>query len=147
MSKWRSKLARNAWAAFLLVFAIRAVAGVALCEMYGEHRVPPGTAHIVVQEHDEQIAPAMHGHGHHSSDEAPSNDRSDHACEEPVYLTGGLASASVIKWSMAMDAMACCDAPIATFRPLVVDTSVARGQLAHPPPSRAPLDISPRLRI
>ena len=33
------------------------------------------------------------------------------------------------------------------WKPVIAVVSVAPPQLAHPPPPRAPLDISPRLRI
>jgi hypothetical protein len=148
MAAWRRKLARSAWAGLLRLFAVRAVAGPALCELYGEHHAPPGEVQTAtVHEHAAQTAHGAQGADQHSSDEAPANDRSDHVCDEPVYLTDGWSSVSTFKWSMAMDALASCGAPFAGVRPHAVDTIDAPRRPAHPPPPRAPMDVSPRLRI
>jgi len=147
MATWRRKLVRNAWTALLLVFAVRAVAGAALCELYGEHRAPADVVQAVQAHGDAvQLVREVQGHGQHS-DDGPSNDRSDHVCEEDVYLTDGWTSGPTFKWSMAMDALACRNAPVAEAFPPVAEASIAPRHFAQPPPSRAPLDIAPRLRI
>lgn len=147
MAAWRHKVVRNAWAALLLVFALRAVAGAALCELYGEHRVPADAAQPAQAHGDAaQLALEAHDHGGHSG-HTPSNDRSDHVCEDVVYLTGGWTSGPTFKGSMAMDALACQAAPVAEAFLQGAAASIAPRHFAQPPPLLAPLDISPRLRI
>lgn len=148
MTAWQQVLTRGAWTAFLVLFAVRAVAGTALCELYGEHPVPPGAQHAA-----EAHAHAAHAHGaigfptheNHSPSEQPSNDRDDHVCEEPVYLSGEPASLSALKESLTVHAISSSYAPVRDWTPIVVAMSVAPTQLAHPPPSCTRLDISSRL--
>jgi hypothetical protein len=149
MGTWRRKLIRSAWTALLLVFAVRAVAGTALCELYGEHGAPAGTAQaITVRDHS---APERHRaaqHEHRSSGEAPSKDRSEHACVEAVQLIGGPAAVSATKAFLEMGAIAACAyAPAGLLRPVAVAARISPHCLERPPPLRAPLDIAPRLRI
>ena len=149
MTAWRNVLARSAWTAFLLLFAVRAIAGTALCELYGEHPVPAGAQHAA-----EAHAHAAHAHGvrgdpaheHHSPSEQPSHDRDGHVCEEPVYLSGEPASFSALKGLPAVHATSSSFAPARDWIPVAVAMSVAPTQLAHPPPSSTRLDISSRLR-
>lgn len=148
MRVWRHVLARSAWTAFLVLFAVRAIAGTALCELYGEHRVPPGAQHAA-----EAHAHAAHAHGargsqtpeNHSPSEQPSHDRNDHACEEPVYLSGEPASLSAVRGSLAVHPISSSYAPAHDWTPVVVAMSVPPTPLAHPPPSCIRLDISSRL--
>ena len=152
MTTWRRKLARSAWTALLLLFAVRAIAGPALCQIYGEHPVPHGSMQ----------ASTGHGHGHgqpgpgshsasaieHQSPSAhPSNGNGDHVCEEQVFLTSQATPASALKWSFAHDAIAWFQAPVGPVRPPVDAADVPRQKQARPPPSLAPLEIAPRLRI
>ena len=148
MTTWRRNLARSAWTALLLLFAVRAIAGPALCELYGEHRVPPGSVqagHIHGQPvPGERVATSNE---YHAPTGHSSNDRPDHVCEETVYLTGNLAAASALKWSLAHDGLAWTHAPLRVTPPAALTAGISLQQLTHPPPSRAPLDVSPRLRI
>lgn len=149
MTAWRHVLARSAWTAFLLLFAVRAIAGTALCELYGEHPVPPGAQHAAeahahaAHAHSARGSPA---HEHRSPSEQPSHDRDDHVCEEPVYLSGEPASFSALKGLLAVHAISTSYAPAHDWTPVVMAMSVAPTQLAHPPPSGTRLDISSRLR-
>ncbi|MCW5660040.1 MAG: hypothetical protein KIT60_20250 [Burkholderiaceae bacterium] len=149
MVTWRRKLNRSAATALLLLFAMRAVAGTALCELYGEHGAPPGTAQAISAQ--DRSAPAQHRaapHEHGSSGEAPAKDRGDHACEEPTYLIDGTGAVAVKKLSFAVgDAAACTYAPATWLRPVPIAALTRPHCLERPPPSRAPLDIAPRLRI
>ncbi|MBI2750561.1 MAG: hypothetical protein HYX43_14895 [Burkholderiales bacterium] len=132
-----------------MLFAVRAIAGTALCELYGEHPLPPGAQHAA-----EAHAHAAHAHGalgsptheNHSPSEQPSHDRDDHVCEEPVYLSGEPASLSALKGSLTVHAFPSSYAPARDWTPVVVAMSVAPTQLAHPPPFCTRLDISSRLR-
>ena len=143
MTTWRNKLARSAWAAFLLLFAIRAIAGTALCQSYGDHRAPQSAPNAT-----EARAHIHHAtHEHASRSEQPSDDRQDHVCEEPAYLIGDPVLLSPIKVSLTADAMPWLHAPGRDWKLVLEVVSVPPPPLAHPPPSRAPLDISPRLRI
>ncbi|OUM00430.1 hypothetical protein [Variovorax sp. JS1663] len=144
MATWRSKLARSAWTAFLLLFAVRAIAGTALCEIYGGHRAPPVSPDASFIHAPQE---AHQAHKHALRTEQPSNDSKGHVCEEPAPLTGGPTFLSAIKWSLTVDAIAWSHAPGRNWEPVVAMVSVAPPQLAHPPPPRAPLDIAPRLRI
>ena len=149
MTAWRHVLARSAWTAFLLLFAVRAIAGTALCELYGEHPVPPSAWHAA-----EAHGHAAHAHGprgdstheHHSPSEQPSHDRDDHVCEESVYLSGKPASFSTLKGLLAVHAISTSFAPARDWTPVAVAMGAAPTQLAHPPPSCTRLDISSRLR-
>jgi hypothetical protein len=146
MATWRSKLARSAWTALLLLLAVRAIAGTALCDIYGEHRAPPvSPGPTQARVHAPQGAHEAHKHA--SRTEQPSNDSKEHICEEPASLTGGPAFLSAIKRSLTVDAIPWSHAPARDWEPVIAVVSVAPPQLAHPPPSRAPLDISPRLRL
>ncbi|HEX5683813.1 MAG TPA: hypothetical protein VFY73_07235 [Ideonella sp.] len=149
MAKWRGRLPKDAWVAFLLVFAIRAMAGAALCESYGEHPMPPGASHSTAVHdhaaHDSHDAAA--GHGPQASDVAPADGRGDHVCEAAVFLTAESSSALIFKYPMVMDTVARCGAPIGDFRLHDAEAFVTLLQFAHPPPCRTPPDISPRLRI
>ena len=149
MLTWRRKLTRSATTALLLVFALRAVAGTALCELFGEHRAPPGAAQPI-SAHD-RSAPAQHqaaSHEHRSSGEVPAKDHNEHACEEPTYLIDGTGAVAVKKVSFAVgDAAACTYAPATLLRPVPIAALVRPHCLDRPPPLCAPLDIAPRLRI
>lgn len=148
MTAWRHVLARSAWTAFLVLFAVRAIAGTALCELYGEHRVPPG-AQLAAETH---AHPALaHGargsqtHENHSPSEQPSHDRDDHVCEEPVYLSGEPASLSTVRGSLPVHPISSSCASARDWTPVVVAMSVPPTPMAHPPPSYTRLDISSRL--
>ena len=148
MTAWRHGLARSAWAAFLVLFAVRAIAGAALCELYGEHSVPPGAQHVAEAHAHAAYAHGARGsptHENHSPSEQPSHDRDDHVCEEPVYLNGERASLSTVKGSLTVHAIPSSLAPARDWAPVVVAMSVAPTQLAHPPPSCTRLDVSSRL--
>ena len=134
--------------AFLVLFAVRAVAGPALCEMLGEHRVPHGAAHAVTAHADSsrEIRGTQDDHRHARLGH-PSHDKSDHDCEEPVYLTGDRASLPTLDQSLSVASIAWSPAPRHDWKSAVVPKVVPPPPLAHPPPSRDPLDISARLRI
>lgn len=148
MATRRIKLARSVWTAFLLLFAVRAIAGMALCESYGDHRIPPGAIHAIkAQIHSAHEARGTRVDLHSATGETPSNDRADHVCEEAVFLTGEPMVASAVKWSLAIHAVACSYVRADVLRPAVVVAGVSPQKFAHPPPTRTPLDIAPRLRI
>lgn len=145
MTARRSKLARGAWIALLVLFAVRAVAGSVLCELCDEHRPPPGNVHPKVE-----ASPRTHSHaGHelHSASESPASVPTEHVCDEPVYLADELASDLIGKLSSCHDEFACDQWAFAVLRPEVTTAGSARQQQTHPPPSRTALDISRRLRI
>jgi hypothetical protein len=146
MATWRSKLARSAWTAFLLLFAVRAIAGTALCEIHGEHRARP-VSPDATQARVHAPQGGHEAHKHASRTEHPSNDSKEHVCEEPTSLTGGPPFLSAIKCSLTVDAIPWSHAPARDWEPVIAKVIVAPAQLTHPPSSRAPLDISPRLRI
>ena len=141
-------MARSAWTVFLVLFAARAIAGTALCELYGEHEPLPGALHANAMD-----TQAPHGvadarkHESPTPADQPSHDRDEHVCEESVYLAGEPPALSAVKWSLAVDAVPWSHAPARDWKPAAVPMSVAPSQLAHPPPSRSPLDISSRLHI
>lgn len=143
MATWRSKVARSAWTAFLVLFAVRAIAGTALCEIYGEHGAPPVAPYAT----EARVHAPHEAREHASRTKQPSNESKEHICDEPVYLTGEAATPSVVKGWLTTDAMPWSHAPAQAWKPVIAVVRVAPPQLAHPPPSRAPLDISPRLRI
>jgi len=149
MTTWRRGLARGAWIAFLVLFAAWVIAGTSLCEWYGEREPPPGASHAVATH-----AQAPHGlvaglkHVGASPMGQASHDRGDQVCEELAYLPGGAqALPSTIKRSLTVDAIPWSHAPARNWAPAVVMASASPPQWVHPPPSRSPLDISPRLRI
>ena len=147
MTAWNRGLAKSAWIAFVVLFAVRAIAGTTLCELYGEHSAPPGALHSV-----EPSGHALHGTAdmrtpeHPTPAEQPSHDRDGHVCEEPVYVSGELASLSTLKGSPTVHAIPSPHAPARDWTPVVAAMSVAPAQLAHPPPSCTRLDISSRVR-
>lgn len=141
-------LARSAWALFLVLFAARAIACTSLCNLSGEHGVPsgasPATASLAFAPHevhdslkDQQPSPA----------EQPPHHGDDRVCDEPAYLSTQVISLSIIKWSSTVDALPAPHAPARDWKPALVATKAYLQRLAHPPPPRSPLDISPRLRI
>lgn len=143
MATWRRTLARSAWTAFLVLFAVRAIAGVVMCEFYGGFGAPTGASHAnelrphAPQRTDEQASPAQQ----------PSSDGNEIACEEPVYLTGQPLVLSTIKCSLSIDAISWSYAPARDWKTALLAKSVRPRQSARPPPSFSPLDILPRLRI
>jgi len=146
MAAWRRTLARSAWAAFLVLFAARAIAGMAVCEFYGGFGAPTGAQHAnefrshAQQRTDERALPA----------EQPSHDGGDIACEEPVYLSalsGQPLVLSSVKCSLTSDAIAWSYAPARDQMTAASAKRVWSRQPARPPPSFSPLDLSPRLRI
>lgn len=149
MKAWRHLLTRSAWTAFLLSFAVRAIAGTALCELYGEHPVPPGALHATeAHAHAARAHEARDSHAqeNHSPSEPPSQERDDHVCEELVYLTGETASLSTLKGSLTAPAIPSSHAAAHDWTTVAVVMNAAPPQWAHPPPYRNRLDISSRLR-
>ena len=175
MTTWKRGLARSAWTAFLVLFAAQAVAGRAQCELYGDHGAPPAAWQAV--ESDGHLLHGVSGVRSHERPQAddirrpppeevketwggpalprevsspaqqPSQDGAGHACEEPVYLTGEQTSPSPVKSSLAGDPLRWSQPPARDWRPAAVALIFPLPQMAHPPPSRAPLCISSRLRI
>lgn len=148
MTVWKRGWARSAWAAFLVLFAVQAIAGTALCELYGEHRAPPVGLNAV--ESSDQTLRGTAGvrtHERSSPAEPRTHDGVDHVCEEPVYLTGGLASLSTIKSLLLVGTIPWSHAPAHDWPLAVLAVTAPPHQRARPPPPCAPLDISSRLRI
>jgi hypothetical protein len=143
MAARRRTLARIAWTAFLLLFAVRAIAGTAVCEFYGGFGAPTGAQHAndvrshAPQQTYERALPAQQ----------PSSDGDEIACEEPVYLTGQPLVLPTIKCSPAIDAISWSYALTRDCKTTPSVESVSPRQSARPPPSFSPLDLSPRLRI
>ncbi len=140
----RRALARSAWTAFLVLFAARAIACTPLCDLTDEHRAPssasPATATHALAPHgahdalkDQQASPA----------DLPSHNADDQVCEEPAYISTQSVSASTFQ----VDAIPSSHAPALDWKLARVATNAFLPRLAHPPPPRSPLDISPRLRI
>lgn len=147
MTARRRVLARSAWAAFLMLFVFRAVAGGALCELNAAHQASSGASHatrssgsVAAVNHDAQTLKAQ------SQAHPPSDDRDEHACEAPVYLIEEPAAPSAPERSPKVDAITWSYAPAGDRAPRVAALS-GLPQSTHPPPLRAPLDIAPRLRI
>lgn len=141
-----SKSSKVLWGLLLFVLALRAVAGSALCDPYGEHRMPPGSAQVIgllaheghaVVPHDPRRTPDQH----------PAGERSEHACEDPVYLTGEAASVSSVKWSQLDGTAVWSYAPAAVAQPASVAVRVLPRWATPPPPSSTPLELTRRLRI
>jgi hypothetical protein len=148
MNAWRSAVAKNAWVAFLLLFAFRAIAGTALCELYGEHTVPPGLAHSIEERsHAPSTAIGMHATQGVSPAEQPSHDGADQVCDEPKFLTSESTSPPITKSLQALDLNSCLHSRAQDLGPEVLPIGVPKLRLEHPPPSLPPLDVSPRLRI
>jgi len=146
MTAWKRGLARSAWTAFLVLFAVRAIAGAVLCELYGEHP-PAASAGTAMQTQAPHGVVDARKHANPPPADQPSHDRDNPVCEEPVYLTGEAAPLSAIKWPMTGDSIPWSHAPARDWNPAVAMVSFPPPQVAHPPLSRSPLDISPRLRI
>jgi hypothetical protein len=144
MTARRGTLARAACTALMVLFAARAVAGAVLCDLYGEHPVPPAAAASSHVHREAARAPATAGH--HADDERPADDRSDHACDEPIYLTGASVSAPNAKRWSVHDA-ACAHVACAVPPPRIAAAVALRQQQTHPPRSVCPLKVSARLRI
>jgi len=148
MTAWKRGLARGAWIAFLILFAAWVIAGTSLCEWYGEREPLPGASHAMAMH-----AQAPHGlvvalkHVVAAPMGQASHDRGDQVCEELAYLPGAQALPSAIKRPLTVDAAPWSHAPARDWTPAVAAASVSPPQWVHPPPSRSPLDISPRLRI
>lgn len=141
-------MAKNAWVALLLLFAFRAIAGTALCELYGEHTVPPGLAHSIEERsHEPSTAIGMHATQGVSPAEQPSHDGADHVCDEPRFLTSESASSAITKWLQALDLSSCLHSRAPDLGPEALPIGVLTLRLERPPPSLRPLDVSPRLRI
>lgn len=147
MTIGKRRLARSAWTAFLVLFAVRAIAGTALCQWYGQHEFPAGASHAAVVHAPSTVAPDECRHQGAFPTDQPSHDRDGHVCEESVYLNNDPASLSVSKLPLPFDAMPWSHAPARDWKPVAVVVSVAPQQPADAPPPRSPLDISPRLRI
>lgn len=147
MTIWKRRLTRSAWTAFLVLFAVRAVAGTALCQLYGQHEFPPSPSHAAVVHAPPTVVPDDCRYQSAFPTDQPSHDRDGHVCEESVYLNNDPASLSVNKWPLPFDAIPWSHAPAHHWKPVVVVVSVAPQQPADDPPPRSPLDISPRLRI
>lgn len=148
MNIWRSATAKNAWVAFLLLFAVRAIAGTALCELYGEHAASRGISHSIEQR--SQTPPTaidMHATQSASPAEQPSHDGADHVCDEPKFLTSESASSPITKWLQALDLSSCLHSRAPDLGPEALPIGVSTLRLERPPPSLRPLDVSPRLRI
>ena len=149
MTAWKRGVARGAWTAFLGLFAAWTVAGTSLCGLHGARESQPGgssadAVHVQAQAPHGVAAGKLES----TSPTAQSpHDGDDQVCEELVYLTSELASPSTIERSLTVDWIPWSQAPASDWKVAVVAVSVSPPQLAHPPPSRSPLDISPRLRI
>ena len=148
MSALRSATARYAWTAFLLLLAVRAIAGQALCEWYGEHTAPLGISHSIEERsHAPNAAIDMRASQNVSPAEQPVHEGADHVCDEPKFLTTESASPAITKWLQALDMTSCLHSRAQDLSPVWLATSLPRPRLEHPPPSLPPLDVSPRLRI
>ena len=148
MTVWRRAMARGAWTAFLMLFVFRAVAGAALCDLNVAHKVPAGVSHAMGSSGiTPKLADAAQAFKTQGQSHAPSNDRDEHACEEPAYLTGEPATLSTLERSPKVDAIACSYAPAGDWTLAVAATNGPHRRSTHPPTPRTPLDIAPRLRI
>ncbi|MCW5659989.1 MAG: hypothetical protein KIT60_19995 [Burkholderiaceae bacterium] len=142
-----SKASKALWGVLLFVLALRAVAGPALCDPYGEHQVPGGSAQAIgslpherhaASSHDLYRTPAQH----------PTPESGDHACEEPVYLTGEAGANLPVKWSELQGKAVWSYAPAAIAQPESVVVQVWPRRWAAPrSPSSTPLELTRRLRI
>lgn len=131
-----------------MLFVFGAVAGAALCDLNVERNAPAGASHAMGSSgsapklaEDAQTLIAQ-GQAH-----LPSDDRDEHACEEPAYLTGEPAALSTLERSPKVDAIAGSYAPAGDWTPAVAATNGPHPRSMHPPSPRTPLDIAPRLRI
>jgi hypothetical protein len=146
MTARKRGLARCAWTAFLVLFATWAIAGASLCELHRAYGPVASRASAVQTQ-------ALHGvieankRESESPTNQPSHERDDNVCEAPVYLSSEPASPSTIKRLLTVDAIPWSHAPAHNWAPAVVMASASPPQWVYPPPSRSPLDISPRLRI
>lgn len=150
MTAWQRPIARSAWAAFLVLFVVRAVAGAPLCEFIGERgvaaelvqatavRAPvvPAAAQVKASEKDARV--------HERSD-----DGSDHVvCEDTVFGSVEPQLLTATKGSLKVDVAPGWPTLAGDCKPVAVVAHAAPRQwLAQPPPSRSPLDTSPRLRL
>lgn len=141
-----SKASKALAGVLLFVLALRAVAGPALCELYGEHQVPSGPAQAIESLAHEGHAVVPHEH-RHMPDQHPAGERSEHACEDPVYLTGEAASASSVEWTKQHGKAVWSYAPAAVVQPASVAVRVSSRWATPPPPSITPLELTRRLRI
>ena len=143
----RSAAARCAWTAFLLLFAVRAIAGTALCELYGEHSAPQGMTHSIEERsHAPSVAIDMRATQNVSPAEQPFHEGADHVCDEPKFLTTESASPAFTKWSQALDMTCCLHSRAQDLSPVRLATSLPELRLEHPPPALPPRAVCPRLR-
>lgn len=148
MTTTRRAIAKGAWTAFLVLFAARAIACTPICDLSSQPGLPssalPATA-----------AQALAPHGAHdaltyrrpSPADQPPHNGDEQICEEPAYLSTQPISLSTIKGLPTVDAIPWLHAWHAKWKPALVATKAFLPRLAHPPPPRSPLDMSPRLRI
>lgn len=151
MTAWKRALGRTIWLVVLVMVAFRAMAGTALCHLYGEHDG------VVTIEHRgmvaEQARSAVLDTHHGTSDAASDPDRTPHSeleeCAESVYWVDEAATVTTETLKLPLPLLDLLAGPSSVPRPPLRHSQPTRvpPPLAHPPPARSPLDISPRLRI
>jgi hypothetical protein len=143
------KISRVIWTGTLVLFAVRAVAGIAVCELQsGRATTPLGSVQAVtVSDHPAHQRQGAAPHEHPPSGETPTHDQVHHACAGPVFLTGEVISISAINGLLVKDAVAqAC--PQFNVRPsAAVAGNPPLQHRAHPRPPYDQLDVSPRLRL
>lgn len=143
MATWRRTLARSAWTALLVLFAVRAIAGTAVCGFFGGFGAVSGVAHAnelrshAAEQTQEHVLPAR----------LPSHHGEEIACEEPVYLTEKPLVRSAIKCAPSVDAISWSYGPARDWKASLSAKNIPPRRSVRPPPSFSPLDLSPRLRI
>lgn len=149
MAAMGRKISRAIWTGTLVLFAVRAVAGPAVCELQsGQATASLGAVQTVtVPDHPAHQRKGAAPHEHPPSGETPTHDQVHQACAAPVYVTGEVIAISVIDGLLVKDAVArFC--PQFNIRPSVaVAGTLPLQHRAHPPPPYNPLDVSPRLRF
>jgi hypothetical protein len=142
-------MTKNAMSAFVLLFALQAIVGPALCAVHVETSTPTGISDGVsparpTQVDEPALTPQLDGL---VSDQSRHEDNGLDHCDEAVLLVADARLPTPGSFSIVFDM-----APAwqhATLQPLSSGSALPPrwARLAWPPPQSSPLEIAPRLRI
>lgn len=149
MRFWKRKMPNNSMRAFVLVFALQAIAAIGLCAIHDLASTPTTISDGVSPAWPSQVGEAgltpqligfFSDHSRHEDNEL------DH-CEEPVLLAAGARLAAPDSSSMVFEMAPAWQQ--ATLQPLSSRRALPPRwvSLTRPPPQILPLDIAPRMRI
>lgn len=141
--------AKNAMSAFVLLFALQAIAAPGLCAVHDQGSTPTGTSEGVspawpTQLDEPALTPQLDGF---VSDQSRHKDKELDRCDEPVLLATDASLPTPGLFSMVFDMAPAWQQ--ATLQPLSSGSALPSSwaRLTRPPPQSSPLEIAPRLRI